>query len=45
LVRVGTSFSPRRCGRFGLPVRETFRDVLARGFAIVRMSAYWDEIA
>jgi len=44
-IRVGTSFSPRRCGRFGLAVRETFRQVLDRGFAIVRLSAYWDEIA
>ncbi len=44
-MRVGTSFSPRRCKRFGLPVHDTFRDVLSRVFAIVRISAYWDEIA
>jgi hypothetical protein len=44
-IRVGTSFSPRRCGRFGLPVLETFRAVLERRFAIVRLSAYWDRIA
>jgi hypothetical protein len=44
-MRVGTSFSPRRCARVGLPAQETFRHVLGCGFVIVRMSAHWDEIA
>lgn len=44
-IRAGTSFSPRRCVRFGLDAEETFRDVLRRGFGIVRLSAHWDEIA
>jgi hypothetical protein len=43
-ARVGTSFSPRRCARFGIPVRSTFERVLELGFAPIRLSAYWDEI-
>ena len=42
--RVGTSFSPRRCARFGIPARSTFAKVLELGFAPIRVSAYWDEI-
>lgn len=43
-IRAGTSFSPRRCARFGLDVEATFRNVLALGVDPVRLSAYWDTI-
>lgn len=43
-ARVGTSFSPRRCSRFGIPTRSTFARVLELGFAPIRLSAYWDEV-
>jgi hypothetical protein len=43
-IRIGTSFSPRRCARFGISVQSTFTGVLEAGFALVRVSAYWDEI-
>jgi hypothetical protein len=40
----GTSFSPRRCARFGLSAQSTFAGLTELGFAVVRVSAYWDEI-
>jgi len=42
--RAGTSFSPRRCTRFGLRAEAAFGDVLALGLDPVRLSAYWDSI-
>lgn len=43
-MRIGTSFSPRRCAHFGLATEATFAAVLETGFDLVRLSAYWDEI-
>jgi len=43
-IRTGTSFSPRRCARFGLAVEPAFRAVVDLGFDLVRLSAYWDGI-
>ena len=44
-IRTGTSFSPRRCARFGLAVESVFQDVLELGVDPVRLSAYWDTIS
>lgn len=43
-MRLGASFSPRRCGWHGIPARETFAALLELGFGVIRLSAYWDEI-
>jgi hypothetical protein len=42
-VRLGTSFSTRRCAALGLAPRSTFTRVLELGFGLIRVSAYWDQ--
>ncbi len=41
-VDVGTTFSPVQCEYFKLDWRETYREVLAMGFDIIRLGAYWN---
>jgi hypothetical protein len=41
---IGVSFSARRCASLGLASESAFLDVLALGFGVVRISAYWDQI-
>src|SRR3977135_3494379 len=44
VARIGTSFSPHRAAFLGVDPRVTFEKLLALGFALIRVSAYWDEI-
>jgi len=44
-IRVGTSFSPHRCSFLGLDPPATFEQVLQLGLGLVRISAYWSDIA
>jgi hypothetical protein len=43
-MRVGTSFSEHRASFLGLDPRDSFGRVLQLGPALIRLSAYWDEI-
>jgi hypothetical protein len=43
-VRLGASFSTRRCAALGLAPQSTFARVLELGFGLIRVSAYWDQI-
>jgi hypothetical protein len=41
---IGTSFSPRRCASLGLPIHQSFTQLIDLRFGVVRVSAYWDDI-
>src|SRR3984893_19382653 len=43
-MRVGTSFSEHRASFLGLDPRDGLGRVLQQGPALIRLSAYWDEI-
>ncbi len=43
-VQVGTSFSPRRAAYLGLDVRDSYSQLLAMHFRVIRLPAYWNEI-
>jgi hypothetical protein len=43
-VDIGTSFSPARAEALGLDYRQAFDRLLAMHFAVIRISAYWDEV-
>jgi hypothetical protein len=45
IVRVGTSFSSHRAAYLGLEPRSAFQRVLELGFRLLRISAYWSDIA
>ena len=44
-VQVGVSFSQRRAASQGLDYRETYRQLLAMHFKVVRLGVYWDDVA
>ncbi|HYM51467.1 MAG TPA: hypothetical protein VET65_12975, partial [Candidatus Limnocylindrales bacterium] len=44
-VRVGVSFSPQRAAALGLDYQVAFRRLEAMHFRVIRLSAYWNEIA
>jgi len=43
-VEIGTTFSPRRAAAAGIDYQAGFRTLLAMGFRVIRLSAYWSEI-
>jgi hypothetical protein len=43
-VQVGTSFSPRHATYLGLDWQQSYKQVEALHFKVIRLSAYWDQI-